>query len=411
MNRRTGDWNCIQCKHINFSSRNQCQRCGTTKLDSSTRPNIRHKQSDWNCDQCNDLNFASRNQCRKCGANKPYGNKSVYTTSFSISNIQIKPGDWNCGQCNELNFSSRDQCRKCGAGKYANATSSYNRRNNRQSSRSNNINISTSSIQSKPGDWNCSQCKDLNFASRTQCHKCGASKTTLSNSTTSSKTKYSITANISTSFAASSIQAKPGDWNCDQCNDLNFASRNQCRKCGANKPYGNTSEYTTSFTTSSIQAKPGDWNCDQCNDLNFASRNQCRICGAKKPSGSSYSKQGSNNNFGYPVQTSTPVSNDPVIQQKHSNYTIGANNIPTFHIGNTENTVGNTHSEPVGHVITSAEEIDKPECVICLVEDPVAVITVCGHMCCCMSCIDTVTNCPMCRKEFSPEQVVRVYTV
>lgn len=29
---------------------------------------------------------------------------------------------------------------------------------------------------------------------------------------------------------------RAGDWLCGKCNDVQFASRNQCRKCGASKP-------------------------------------------------------------------------------------------------------------------------------------------------------------------------------
>jgi len=35
-----------------------------------------------------------------------------------------------------------------------------------------------------------------------------------------------------------SQMSKPGDWDCNRCGIMNFASRDRCFKCGADKPYG-----------------------------------------------------------------------------------------------------------------------------------------------------------------------------
>jgi len=32
---RPGDWVCIKCKNLNFSFRNSCNRCETTKIESN----------------------------------------------------------------------------------------------------------------------------------------------------------------------------------------------------------------------------------------------------------------------------------------------------------------------------------------------------------------------------------------
>jgi ribosomal protein L40E len=66
--------------------------------------------------------------------------------------------------------------------------------------------------------------------------------------------------------------AKPGDWYCLKCNELNFASRAACRSC------------QTPFQTNQprVGVKSGDWLCVKCTDLNFASRTACRKCGVSR---------------------------------------------------------------------------------------------------------------------------------
>lgn len=67
-------------------------------------------------------------------------------------------------------------------------------------------------------------------------------------------------------------EPKKGDWYC-KCGELNFASRNTCRKCSCEKP---VEEKKT------IIAEPGDWYCAECDELNFKKRCVCFKCGNGK---------------------------------------------------------------------------------------------------------------------------------
>jgi hypothetical protein len=69
---------------------------------------------------------------------------------------------------------------------------------------------------------------------------------------------------------------KPGDWFCPSCTELNFASRQSCRKCSSPRP---------PFSDPTIGTKPGDWFCPTCQDLNFAARTACRRCNTPHPAG------------------------------------------------------------------------------------------------------------------------------
>jgi len=183
-----------------------------------------------------------------------------------------REGDWDCTNCGDMNFASRHQCRKCntpkatqsggfrgggfgGGGGYGYQGSGFQGGGGYQHG-----GRTWNSDGSKPGDWYCPSCNDLNFASREVCRKCGSPHPPFSDPT---------------------VGTKPGDWFCPNCGDLNFASRLSCRKCNTAHPGGvpDSSVRVNYFSN----VKPGDWNCPNCNDLNFASRQVCRMCNTARP--------------------------------------------------------------------------------------------------------------------------------
>lgn len=85
---------------------------------------------------------------------------------------------------------------------------------------------------------------------------------------------------------------KPGDWWCPQCGEMVFASKTSCRMCGfeakgkGGKGFckggkGGKGGKDGGKGTGKTQ-RIGDWNCPNCGDLVFASRDACR-CGTPKP--------------------------------------------------------------------------------------------------------------------------------
>mmetsp|Transcript_32230 Transcript_32230/g.85630 ORF Transcript_32230/g.85630 Transcript_32230/m.85630 type:complete len:353 (-) Transcript_32230:67-1125(-) len=76
------------------------------------------------------------------------------------------------------------------------------------------------------------------------------------------------------------VNAKPGDWVCKQCGDLQFARNPSCRRCGATKPMDGHKERADGKPWF---AEPGDWVCSGCGDLQFKRNNNCRKCGLARP--------------------------------------------------------------------------------------------------------------------------------
>lgn len=87
------------------------------------------RPGDWNCRSCNHLNFQRRDSCQRCGETRPAGDRGDYGGGFGggrtssgfgfTTGPDVRPGDWYCtvGNCGAHNFASRSSCFKCGASK------------------------------------------------------------------------------------------------------------------------------------------------------------------------------------------------------------------------------------------------------------------------------------------------------
>ncbi|KAG0255527.1 hypothetical protein DFQ27_006213 [Actinomortierella ambigua] len=148
---------------------------------------------------------------------------------------------------------------------------------------------------SRPGDWACNMCQFVNFASRRACLKC--------NSAAPDGAVPSQQSNIPS-----------GDWVCPngRCSFRNYSSRTQCLRCGTTRPgvsgsggpvasplhHSNHSSHHHPYGGGGGGGghhgyRPGDWNCPTCNFQNFASRTVCMKCNTQSP------LQNSGGNSGY----------------------------------------------------------------------------------------------------------------
>jgi len=186
-------------------------------------------------------------------------------------------------------------------------------------------------MQRKTGDWDCPQCNALNFASRNECHKCKCYKS-----------------------KAKPVEKKKGDWNCS-CGELNFATRTNCRKCDSPKPQNSGGFLNWILGSSNNQPiqqnqtkkpvdlttlKPGDWLCDQCQTNNFGTRVVCFSCGKNKD------KQ--------------------------------------------------------------TEEKEDELCGVCMSSPTDTCITICGHLYC-NFCALNCNKCPKCRKDYTAGDLIKIY--
>lgn len=203
---KPGDWDCPSCQHLNFARRTECRNCGAAKESSESGGSFNSgggsfnsgggRPGDWVCPTatCRFNNFAKNRSCLKCGALKSgggdggrshpydrsgsYNSHSDYGGDYGYGNSggggggfgnNMKKGDWMC-TCGELVFASRPACRQCGAAKPTPAQGGHNEGSGNAGGGYG------GKFGGKPGDWNCPDCGELCFASRTHCRKCNTPK-------------------------------------------------------------------------------------------------------------------------------------------------------------------------------------------------------------------------------------------
>ncbi|XP_038701135.1 zinc finger Ran-binding domain-containing protein 2-like [Tripterygium wilfordii] len=130
-------------------------------------------------------------------------------------------GDWMCAACQHQNFKKREACQRCGYPKYGGpdvSTYLYNR------------------TEVLAGDWYCTamNCGAHNYASRLNCHRCGAMKTGYDcgyGGNMMNTGGYGSDGSVPPGW-------KSGDWLCNRCGVHNYASRAECFKCKTPRDYG-----------------------------------------------------------------------------------------------------------------------------------------------------------------------------
>ena len=241
------------------------------------------REGDWICAQCGDFQFARNFRCRRCNAPKPgtssfsdRGGDRRQGGSYGGSFGGGRPGDWECPSCGDHQFARNTNCRRCGEPRPSDAGGdsygggfgggrgggesygNFGGGGGRGGYRSGGDSYGGSFGGGRgsgfgggrPGDWECPSCGDHNFARNTNCRRCGESRPS-----DAGGDSYGGGFDGGDRYGGSSYGnfgggdryggdrgggyggggfggRRPGDWECSNCGDLQFARNTNCRRCG-----------------------------------------------------------------------------------------------------------------------------------------------------------------------------------
>lgn len=135
--------------------------------------------------------------------------------NHAMKRLERKPdykfddGDWTCSRCRKSNFRKRGSCFGCGVSKGASGAGGLNGRTSLQMAFGAAAGAAAAEEKGRGRDWNCTECKHVNFGFRSECEECHVRR---------------------------KVQTVKGDWFCPGCSDYQFAKNKECRKCKTPKP-------------------------------------------------------------------------------------------------------------------------------------------------------------------------------
>ena len=146
-------------------------------------------------------------------------------------------------------------------------------------------------VPKQPGDWDCPQCGNMNFAKRMRCNGPGGC---------SVERRPEFVRRGIEAPEGGPKQRRQGDWDCPKCQNINFSHRNRCNgkssgvPCNLRKP--EFEKFSVPFLRNKEMRQPGDWCClrylvsrivnicfnilflFRCGNINFPSRENCNKC-------------------------------------------------------------------------------------------------------------------------------------
>ncbi|KAG8340954.1 hypothetical protein TRVL_08220 [Trypanosoma vivax] len=254
------DWMCRQptCGAINSGDEENCSGCGA-----------RIEPSEWECCHCGAMNHMSRAKCFNCHI------------TISVS--------WVCPACNAKTSIYDRNCRQCD--QMRPPTEPKDARTVQQQCLSSHRGARGRSPFRQ--DWHCAECQGLNFASRTACFQCGASRST-------ADAAFSTGAGHD---GAPNPALSHNNWFCRHCQASNFRTRTSCWQCGRASSESDATSFSEESSVPRFEKegfqensdasaaegqvnvwskKSEEWTCGKCFSKNFKNRQECHKCGAAK---------------------------------------------------------------------------------------------------------------------------------
>eukprot|EP01062_Namystynia_karyoxenos_P082801 TRINITY_DN9395_c0_g1_i1.p1 TRINITY_DN9395_c0_g1~~TRINITY_DN9395_c0_g1_i1.p1 ORF type:complete len:245 (+),score=39.87 TRINITY_DN9395_c0_g1_i1:114-848(+) len=223
------------------------------------------KPGDWYCAACQNHNFARRTHCHRCGADRA-ANETNPPPQVGGSGGRSRADDWGqqwAGDAGGWGGWGGAGAGGAAAGPCASAGGSAARPNR---------------VRRQPGDWDCALCSNLNFARRTNCHRCLAPRTERPAEAYGAGYGYGGGAyDAGVPEDDGYAQRNPDDWDCWICGAMNQWQSQSCHQCQNAKD-------KCLPKMGADSARPGDWFCMRCQAVSSARVQECVNCRADRRS-------------------------------------------------------------------------------------------------------------------------------
>lgn len=308
-----GNWACTACGNVNYAVREACNVCQRPKHEVALpvrtpgRAPAPGVDGNWSCPACGNVNYAVRQACNRCQAPKPELRPQL--PQRGKAPVAGVDGNWACPSCGNVNWAIREACNRCQAPKpqeqflghqLAIAPPQPSPRR-----------PSGAPVAGVDGNWSCPACRNVNYAMREACNRCGEPKPPEEDLLLEKLAAAPQPAARRPSGAP--VAGVDGNWECRSCGNVNYAMREACNRCGVPKPPEEEEEddepplveeeededaleaLDPVFEPSPqaprgripggppVAGVDGNWSCSQCGNINFAHRVACNRCQAPKP--------------------------------------------------------------------------------------------------------------------------------
>mmetsp|Transcript_49164 Transcript_49164/g.137718 ORF Transcript_49164/g.137718 Transcript_49164/m.137718 type:complete len:320 (+) Transcript_49164:68-1027(+) len=174
-------------------------------------------------------------------------------------------GAWACSQCMNVNFATRDACNRCQLPKAQAGAAGKG----------------GAPIPGVNGNWSCPACKNINFGTREACNRCQTARPL----GMIQLSPQQLQGPSQRGKGAPPLPGINGNWLCPQCQNVNFPQRDVCNRCQAPRP-------PQASVGGADGAKPdgafsvtgaSGWACPLCENVNFSPGGLCSVCSLPKP--------------------------------------------------------------------------------------------------------------------------------
>lgn len=356
-----GCWACPDCQNVNFAIRDNCNRCQAPRPWERPPPPVGRASKggpvagvdgNWACPACSNVNYATRDVCNRCKTPRPHDETVLKTAQYQRSEpatMMMAPasgrgrpvagvdGNWECAMCNNINYAIRTVCNRCSTPREEKQIHSHWALPPKPPPP-----VGGTPIAGEQGNWVCAVCSNVNWAVRTACNRCQMPRPEeLSQPRMVPRRPEAPPLALPSLTGGGGGRGPPvagvdGNWACAACDNINFASRTACNRCGVPRPFDDevpaeeamdvarpsqswflapdggildvgiveAQQHEQALPTASpsiamlalggggsgcgkggrpVAGVDGNWGCPYCNNVNYASREACNRCQAPRP--------------------------------------------------------------------------------------------------------------------------------